>query len=470
MRKSKQKNRKLILLSALLIVAVGYALLSSDLSIIGNYSIKKITWDIHFENAHKTNGSVGSDPTITDNDTKVTYSFTLNNPDEYYEFTVDAVNEGSIDGIIKKIENGVYDSTGTTKITAPAYIDYTIINTSTNEDVKVGDVLESDTTETYKVKVGINVGVGTSSLPSETTSMMFKLSIDYAQKKSNGHITYVANTNPNVKGLIGTAYLDPTDYSVTCEADGQTENMPLHAATSWAEIDEYMNNGGYYESATSYASNNNGCMKFYVYKDTGDYYKLILDHNTTAVIAPVLEIHFIDEDTGEEAQDSAINYCTTKYSTESDIYACLSLYDNILKRDTVGWEDENPTMITAEEVAEILEIDNFDVSSYPEDIEIESGYEWLFDNTEIGSNDECLEPSCFVNGFWTNSVEITSVEVGDYSSSAYYNMWGISSFGDPHDSKTFFFHRDAHNDSWYPQYNRNVGIRPVITIPKSYFN
>ena len=49
-------------------------------------------------------------------------------------------------------------------------------------------------------------------------------------------------------------------------------------------------------------------------------------------------------------------------------------------------------------------------------------------------------------------------------------MWGITSFGDPYDPKTFLFHRDAHNDSWYPQYNRNVGIRPVITIPKSYFN
>lgn len=190
MRKRKSKKRNLIIAIFVMFIALGYALLSTDLSIIGNYSVKKITWDIHFENAQVTSNSVGSNPSITNDDTKVSYTFTLDSPEEYYEFTVDAVNDGTMDGIVSGIENGVYDSTGTDRIEVPEYLEYSIINTTTNQKLKVGDILTRKTTNTYKVKVNIKSGLNVSQMPQENTSMRFKLSIDFDQKKSDSDEKY----------------------------------------------------------------------------------------------------------------------------------------------------------------------------------------------------------------------------------------------------------------------------------------
>ena len=474
MIRMRRQNKLVFLLLILLGISIGYALVSTTLKITGLANIKNNTWDIHFENVRVKSGSAeATTPANIADPTTVSFTVTLNNPGDYYEFTVEVVNNGTLNGEITAMNFDVYDQTGTTKLDdedIPSYISKSFGLANGNEIPNRG-ILNAGKKENYKIRVEYTDNIEEKDLEKDF-NCVFKFSMSIRQTKSEasstGTITFVANTDSNVKGLIGTAYLDPTDYSIVCNSETQTERMPLYAATSWAEIDNYMGYPGYYESATSYASNNSGCMKFYVYKDTGDNYKLILDHNTTAVVAPVLEEKYIDEDTGDGYSYGKIDYCISRYSTDDEINTCLYLYDDILKRDTTGWVDQHPTMMTAEEVAEILEIDNFDDSSYPEDIEIETGYEWLFDNTETGSNDECLEPSCFVDGFWTNSIEITDIDTSN--ARVYYNMWGISSFGNPYEPKTFLFHRDAQSDSWYLAFNRNIGIRPVITVPIEYFN
>ena len=44
------------------------------------------------------------------NSNTVEYAVTLTNPRDYYEFTVDAKNEGTIDGMITGISNKVYEN------------------------------------------------------------------------------------------------------------------------------------------------------------------------------------------------------------------------------------------------------------------------------------------------------------------------------------------------------------------------
>ena len=105
---NKIKNRKIlyIILSIVLILVctltMAYAVLSVTLNISGSAEVAASNWDIHFENINVTTGSSGSVPTIKDN-TTVNFTTTLNMPGDYYIFTVDIVNDGSIDAMIYSI-------------------------------------------------------------------------------------------------------------------------------------------------------------------------------------------------------------------------------------------------------------------------------------------------------------------------------------------------------------------------------
>ena len=108
MRKNKKQSKLFILILLILGISLGYALLSSTLSIMGTAGINKNTWDIHWnENSIvETPGSVtAKTPAYVSNDEKtiVTFDTELELPGDFYEFTVDAKNYGTIDGQVKKV-------------------------------------------------------------------------------------------------------------------------------------------------------------------------------------------------------------------------------------------------------------------------------------------------------------------------------------------------------------------------------
>ena len=125
----KKKNSKkwALVLVLLLVVSIGYAALASNLKINGTTGVKSATWDVYWNNVQINPESVstttGNQARITDQaKTQVEYSVTLNEPGDFYEFTVDAVNNGTIDAMIASqgIVNGVYsDSTYETPATLP---------------------------------------------------------------------------------------------------------------------------------------------------------------------------------------------------------------------------------------------------------------------------------------------------------------------------------------------------------------
>ena len=99
-------NRNLLIVVGVIVLflTVGYALLSANLSINGTSIINNSNWDIHLENVQVTSGSVAADePEIDSDGVTVTYDVTLSKPGDFYEFTVDAVNGGSIDAMIDTI-------------------------------------------------------------------------------------------------------------------------------------------------------------------------------------------------------------------------------------------------------------------------------------------------------------------------------------------------------------------------------
>lgn len=175
------KKRLLTWLTFILLllgISIGYALISSNLNIGGTSSINNPTWDVHWENVQVTSGSVSANrPTIDSNRTTVSYSVTLNTPGDYYEFTVDAVNAGTIDAMITSIDSKM---NGTTITNLPAYLEYSVIY-SDGTDLQVNQDLKHGTTEKYKVRVGYKKDINPSDLPSTDQTLDFDFSIEYEQ-------------------------------------------------------------------------------------------------------------------------------------------------------------------------------------------------------------------------------------------------------------------------------------------------
>ena len=170
MNKNKKITTYFVILS-LLVIGIVYAILQANLQINGIAKIKSNTWDIHFDNIQVNEDSVsigtGDSPaTIDPNDTsKVDFSVTLSTPGDFYEFTVDVVNAGTIDGMIGsltttlKVDNVVVD-------TVPNYLNYTVTYEDGSEILEK-HLLEKNKQETYKVRLEFRTDI--EELPEATT-------------------------------------------------------------------------------------------------------------------------------------------------------------------------------------------------------------------------------------------------------------------------------------------------------------
>jgi len=186
MKRSKKKKSIILLVLLLLGISLGYALLSSNLNITGTTSLSNNTWNIHWSNLSVTEGSVtGTQVTtpaaIKTGDTEVEYSITLSTPGDFYEFTIDAVNEGSIDAMIESFSNKTYESNGTTEKNLPSYLNYSV---SYNDGIALANKqkLTANTTEKIKVRVEFKKDIEASDLPTTTDTIVFKFSVTYVQK------------------------------------------------------------------------------------------------------------------------------------------------------------------------------------------------------------------------------------------------------------------------------------------------
>ena len=180
--KNKRKLNYMILIIMILVVSIGYAILSSNLNIVGSSQISAPTWDIHWENVSVKSGSVSAaTPTIDTNKTTVNYTVTFTIPGEYYEFTVDAVNAGSIDGMVSVISNKL---NGTEITTLPNYLEYKV-SYEDGVDIAPNHLLASSTSEKYKVHVGYKKDISVSDIPATPQTLNLSFSVTYVQSDDN---------------------------------------------------------------------------------------------------------------------------------------------------------------------------------------------------------------------------------------------------------------------------------------------
>ncbi len=182
-RRNKQLYRLLFLF--LLMMTIGYAALTSNLSINGIAEISNATWDIHFENIQVTTGSITPDSEVNiDTDTSVSYEVTLSQPGDFYEFTVDVVNDGSVDAMIEavvsRLNNNVINSTNP----IPSFLSYSVAY-SDGYSISPNHLLEAGEDETYRVRIAFRTDINPDDLPSSDVSLELNFEVTYIQADEN---------------------------------------------------------------------------------------------------------------------------------------------------------------------------------------------------------------------------------------------------------------------------------------------
>jgi len=172
---SRKKSYAMIILFITLFFTVGYAYLNTMLTINGNTTVRKNTWDVHFENIVKVDGSIdATSEAVIVNDTVINFTADLSLPGDFYSFTVDVVNDGSIDAMLSEILK-----TGLT-VSQEEYVIYTVTY-SDGEEILAKDSLPSGKQDQLLVLVKYRDDVDTSILPTEDQSIVLNLNADYVQ-------------------------------------------------------------------------------------------------------------------------------------------------------------------------------------------------------------------------------------------------------------------------------------------------
>ncbi|MBQ6497340.1 MAG: hypothetical protein IJI58_01335 [Bacilli bacterium] len=178
----KQQSMKNTIILLILIVGLGYALLQSNLNIQGIANMGNPTWDIHWANVQVTEGSVEANtPVIDAAKTTVTYSVVLNIPGEYYEFTVDAVNSGTIDGMIESITSKL---NGATITNLPDYLEYTV-SYYDGVALAVNHLLAANSTEKYRVRIKYRDDINLNQIPATNQTLTLQFTVKYKQATDN---------------------------------------------------------------------------------------------------------------------------------------------------------------------------------------------------------------------------------------------------------------------------------------------
>lgn len=178
--KKKKSNKKYVVIAILLLIigiSIGYTALSATLNISGTTTIEKASWDIHFENLTIKDGSVNAikNAVIDGKKTSIDYSIELTKPGDFYEFSVDIKNAGTIPAKVAALPilSGLEES-------QKNYINYEI-KYSDNTEIKKDDYLDTEATKTIKVRVEYKNDLAATELPTESQEINLTFAMNYIQ-------------------------------------------------------------------------------------------------------------------------------------------------------------------------------------------------------------------------------------------------------------------------------------------------
>ena len=179
----KNINHKLIVIAVvlLLFISIGYAALSTTLTINGTANIDSNSWLVYFTNVQVTDGSktpVTAPSTNGTSTTSLTWEVNLDTPGDFYEYYVDVKNDGTIDAMIGSLSN--------TSLTAnqAKYLRYSVTYFD-GAEIEQYDKLEVGDTATLKVRVEYRTDINPEDLPNAPSVVELTYSSNYVQADGN---------------------------------------------------------------------------------------------------------------------------------------------------------------------------------------------------------------------------------------------------------------------------------------------
>ena len=223
----KIKNKKLVLLGLLLVFAIGYALLAVTLNINGFTAFKGQKWKIYWDNAETVNGSVDGSATIVgEKKTSVVVNAEFDALEQYYEFTIDAVNDGDFNAMIDVITTDFYkvENEEDISIDKPDFIicEYKYID---GRPIQLGDTLAKQSSRKYVIRISTVDEVDSVDDLPEPMELKAVVSIGYKQS-AKGSVTlkpgpYINNLMYN---LAYDAYKDEIEYPTLYTANDDVDD------------------------------------------------------------------------------------------------------------------------------------------------------------------------------------------------------------------------------------------------------
>ena len=192
------KGKGITIFALIILLGIGFAYLSTQLNISTNARVSGNKWNVYFDNIKVSSGSVSSDlPFIDNSSNTILFTANLNSIGDYYEFTVDVVNDGTIDAVLNsivmtEIKEKLKDS-----------IDFKITYQDGSE-ISQNDELASGDTVTYKILVKYANYVDITNLDSSDFYLDLSFTADYIQssiqlpKSLAGFIKYKATIDNNI--------------------------------------------------------------------------------------------------------------------------------------------------------------------------------------------------------------------------------------------------------------------------------
>ena len=160
-----------VLAIAILVMSVGFAAYSQNLNINGTATFSAAKWSVHFDtSSYAETAASTAHPTTTPtpSSTDLAYTVTLAKPGDKYEFTINVVNEGTMDADLKSITITPSPSP------VPVYVshkvnvagtDYTTTNSSITGVTLAKQTGNTPGTQTVKVTVEYLEPANASDLP-----------------------------------------------------------------------------------------------------------------------------------------------------------------------------------------------------------------------------------------------------------------------------------------------------------------
>lgn len=460
----RRRNKKIILLLILLLsITVGYAAISTTLKINGSAYINKNSWDIYWDDPVVVPGSVSTvAPTVTEGaddplNTKLTWTVSLDLND-YYEFTVYAVNNGTVDAMISDIDISELPDFIKCEIT---YADGT--------EPAVGDVIKKKngnvaTRLKYRVRVYYDeeeLTVADLNEMPENPSYTISVGITYSQVNNSAYSGFM---------LGDSVKYDPVNNS-TCTS-GST-------CYEWNIIDVY--DSKLKENMTLQLDHNitPDCVIWISKADYNDNSTYGTYGNTSK--GPITTLKILESYTSGWDDSLKLNY-TYDTSEAVNNYGVLSCTNGVCKiNDNPVTTNLKARIITGEELADITIAGGADKGTIAYNWKQTSSNldEWYFfsrKNKVIGTLDDMPTGQTSSIGLKWLVKNTTASSI----SGATGNAWGSSTGGywtltpvsnDP-------THAWSIGGSSYEPYNGNMGayyvgnsetygLRPVITVPKS---